>query len=356
MAACLDSPTLPMVQWNAEAAGRDPDLAAWGSVLSEKAAWARALARPRSWACREGAAVFRGSANQLHTYNNEWSSARHVRRTRTTNLNFNASGRWAFVEQRLRSPGSLNVRLSVLRRGDTILGRSTDELRFRRRVAAVSTDMPAGTLPLEEQARRFRFVVHAEGHGGWADRLKHLLVSGSAVIKQDAGVQEWFEPSLVPGVHYLAATSDLSNLSAVVESARRSGDGARAVALRAAEWAERVLAPSMIVEYAVALFQGYAHLMRYPPDRDARGVRYRCWPALINRSVQGCSDHVLLGRQLTDCGFVAGRRIEEHGTRPGPPAPTQIFATLRSAANASSRRVARKKETLRGRCLVPGVV
>lgn len=40
------------------------------------------------------------------------------------------------------------------------------------------------TMPMEEQARRYRFIVHVEGVGGWADRLKHLLLSFATIIKQ----------------------------------------------------------------------------------------------------------------------------------------------------------------------------
>ena len=35
------------------------------------------------------------------------------------------------------------------------------------------------------QARRFRYVINAEGHGGWADRLYYLLLSPMTVVAQD---------------------------------------------------------------------------------------------------------------------------------------------------------------------------
>ena len=43
-------------------------------------------------------------------------------------------------------------------------------------------------LPLVEQAARFQMVVHVEGNAGWADRLRHLLLSGMVVLKQDTAV------------------------------------------------------------------------------------------------------------------------------------------------------------------------
>ena len=40
-------------------------------------------------------------------------------------------------------------------------------------------------LTMEEQIRGFQYVVNAEGHGGWADRLYQLLLSPQLVLAQD---------------------------------------------------------------------------------------------------------------------------------------------------------------------------
>lgn len=34
-------------------------------------------------------------------------------------------------------------------------------------------------------------VVHVEGSGGWADRLRYLLLSGMVVLKQQTQAVEW---------------------------------------------------------------------------------------------------------------------------------------------------------------------
>lgn len=354
MASCLDSPTIPMLQWNAnDIEARDPDLAVWAQTLQTRVAQARAA--ERNWACREDVAVFRGSANQLHTYNNEWTDTRRVRRVRTTADNFNVSGRWALVEQKRMASDLLNVRLSVLRRAASILGKQGDDV-YRQRLHAVSSDEPA-SLTLAEQAARFKYVVHAEGHGGWADRLKYLLLSGAVVLKQDSGVNEWFEPSLQAGVHYLAVRSDLGNLSAVVTRARRRDRETKRVGTRAVEWAERTLATPVAVEYAVALFVRYAGLVSFRPSRRSNAARYQCWPAVINESIAGCAGHPLRHRQLTECSFAADEaedatgwlglnvsaptfapghaplgRAHLAGSRPG-----KYYSTLRDAAEALRR-------------------
>ena len=48
--------------------------------------------------------------------------------------------------------------------------------------AVASRDRPAG-MPMTEQARRFRYMVHVEGIAGWADRLRHVLLSGATPLK-----------------------------------------------------------------------------------------------------------------------------------------------------------------------------
>lgn len=60
-------------------------------------------------------------------------------------------------------------------------------------------------MSIEEQARRFQMAVNVEGSGGWADRQRHLLLSGMVVLRQAVGVHEWWEPLLTPYAHYVHA-------------------------------------------------------------------------------------------------------------------------------------------------------
>ena len=67
---------------------------------------------------------------------------------------------------------------------------------------------------------------YVAGNGGWADRLRHLLLSGAVVLKQETGVGEWWEPLLKPWRHFVPVSSTLHNLSAAVSWVRRSREGA----------------------------------------------------------------------------------------------------------------------------------
>ena len=107
---------------------------------------------------------------------------------------------------------------------------------------------------------RFRFVVHVEGNGGWADRLRHLLLSGAVVLKQEMGVVEWFEPLLQPWVHYVPVSSDLGNLSDAVRWARVHDVRAQRMPAAAAATIERALSTRALLAYVRELVARYARL------------------------------------------------------------------------------------------------
>ena len=80
-------------------------------------------------------------------------------------------------------------------------GLATDP-EYRRCARVADTDEPK-YLSMAAQAEGFQMAVHVEGASGWADRLRHLLLSGMVVLRQDSGVSEWWEPLLVPWVHFV---------------------------------------------------------------------------------------------------------------------------------------------------------
>lgn len=145
-------------------------------------------------------------------------------------------------------------------------------------------------------------MVHVEGVGGWADRLKHVLRSGAALARQDQGVVEWFEPLLQPWVHYVPVSSTLGNLSQAIQWLRSNDDEARAMAMEAALFVRSTMRPSALAYYMAEVLQGYARMYR-----NSSGV-----PALLERvqhdgiavSVEceeSSADEVLL--QTVECTF-----------------------------------------------------
>ena len=70
-------------------------------------------------------------------------------------------------------------------------------------------------IPLYEQNHKFKYVISAEGFGGWADRLMNLFIDSTMLIfDQNHPCDQWFEPLLKPYVHYIPFINDFSNLPA----------------------------------------------------------------------------------------------------------------------------------------------
>ena len=131
-------------------------------------------------------AVFRGGLYRLDVYSDRWRQ-HGVRRTAVNASNWRRVGRTAMIharqqQQQQQQAGSggtggaaassgttaaaaeLNVHVSLNPAYTRELGLSEEGLEMG------AMDRPA-TLPMEKQQRLFAYVINAEGHGGWADRL-----------------------------------------------------------------------------------------------------------------------------------------------------------------------------------------
>lgn len=209
-----------------------------------------------------------------------------LRRARVTAENWRRSGRFALVAAKCATPRLFNARVKIVRSAGhqshaewVKSGLGTDEA-FARCANVSDADDPK-FLSMEAQAERYQAAVHVEGSDGWADRLRHLLLSGAVVLKQDSGIVEWWEPLLAPYVHYVPVASDLANLSAAVQWVRTHPDEAAAIARRAGELVERVLSTAALAEYAAVVLEGYAaldaaHRPRQPEVVRGHHVRFAC--------------------------------------------------------------------------------
>eukprot|EP00322_Chrysochromulina_rotalis_P018884 CAMPEP_0115842138 /NCGR_PEP_ID=MMETSP0287-20121206/7645_1 /TAXON_ID=412157 /ORGANISM="Chrysochromulina rotalis, Strain UIO044" /LENGTH=380 /DNA_ID=CAMNT_0003295797 /DNA_START=395 /DNA_END=1537 /DNA_ORIENTATION=+ len=249
MVSCETARTIPVVQWNT-AERRDPDLAMWPAVLNYR----RGLpGRRRSlWPQRKPQAIFRGSINENVATNLDWSRRGELKRVRFRDSRWREQGRLALLHQRCLHPDLLNVRIIE---GFKMLSLVNDT-HFWACVQSIR-DEPRRPTPLPEQAAAYRYIVHVEGNGGWSDRLKHLLLSGAVVLKQDAGVKEFFEPLLLPYRHYVPVSSDLRNLSESVLWAAAHDADVQVIAADAAVFAEEVLSQTALTAYMDALFRQY---------------------------------------------------------------------------------------------------
>ena len=254
MASCATAPTLAAVQWNTQN-GRMVDLSDWEKDLQHRRRWREGQAE--RWACKESVAAWRGSVSETFTTNMPWTSSHKLERRPVEASPWRKAGRFALLAHQCDHPSLFNIFLSgaqrfAWKRNESDLLTCVHEQTYTRRRDRL--------MSLEAQAARFKYLVHVEGVGGWADRLRHLLLLGTPVLKQDMGVTEWFEPLLVAGRHYIPVSSTMSNLSRAIAWARDHDEVARRIGMEGAALAERILSPQALLFYQRKLIAGYAHL------------------------------------------------------------------------------------------------
>ena len=301
---CATLLTLPGVQWN-PSGGRDSDLAVWDETMARRHRL-RTL-HDENWSCRLPVAVWRGDAHNHHVYNERWSEFGELSRQRYGTERWATQGRLALVNQKCRHPTLLNVRVKLLTSGNyvpfsreyLVTRNASLPAAYSSCIRACNQDKPK-VMPMAEQSARFQMAVHVEGNGGWADRLRHLLLSGMVVLRQQMGVTEWWEAGLRPWVHYVPLSSTLHNLSDAVWWVRNNSAQARGIAAAAARFVERVLSTRALEAYATALYRGYAGLYRAPPPQLASPAeRFEC---KFRPNV--ASEFGKASFTASDCGFV----------------------------------------------------
>ena len=333
-----EQPLIPFVHWLPKL--RDFDYAVWGHVraVRRKKAAANLAAAAAAAAAATGAgagaggpartAVFRGGLYRLDVYSDRWRQ-RGMRRTAVGRDNWREVGRTAMIHARIeqgggggsgggggegKGEGGGGTGNGEAGKGKKGRGRGTGEKgappddhqhagggsgdaepelnvhvslnpAYTRELGLEAAqearmDVPA-TLPMDKQQQLFRYVINAEGHGGWADRLYQLLLSPQLVLAQDLPARLWYEQLLAPGVTHLSVDSNFGNLSAVVRWARahpREVEAMVASANRAADLATSLRGARA---YVSELLRRYAELQQrsYRPRRHWRAVRFACRPS-----------------------------------------------------------------------------
>jgi hypothetical protein len=134
---------------------------------------------------------------------------------------------------------------------------------------------PKEYMSMEDQARKYKYVVYIEGNCGWADRLKTQLALGMTILLQENFCHEFFLPLLRPWVHYIPVQNDLSDLVDKLRWAHSHPTEAREIGLNAAEFAHRHLSRKSWRLYFELTLDKYAGLMRYEPVKRQNAVRFK---------------------------------------------------------------------------------
>lgn len=123
------------------------------------------------------------------------------------------------------------------------------------------------SLSMEQQSS-YRYTVHAEGNGFWADRLAIQLFGSSAVIKQLTPCGMFFEPLLRAYRHFIPVDYEFRDIVRQVEWARDNDEDARHIVGEARRFAGDYLTVAGISAYADEILREYTRKL----DGDARNI------------------------------------------------------------------------------------
>lgn len=123
------------------------------------------------------------------------------------------------------------------------------------------------SLSMEQQSS-YRYTVHAEGNGFWADRLAIQLFGSSAIIKQLTPCGMFFEPLLRAYRHYIPVDYGFRDVVRQVEWARDNDADARRIVGEARRFAGAYLTVAGISAYADEILREYTRKL----DGEARNV------------------------------------------------------------------------------------
>lgn len=124
---------------------------------------------------------------------------------------------------------------------------------------------------------RFKFLLDVDGGLG-SSRKRWMLLSGSTPFFQASTVYQWYEPLLVPWVHFVPVDKWFRNLVQHILWARNNDRKARKIARNAQDFAHRFLSDEAILEYTAVLLGRYGRLVQDVPRSNA-SVPYVCGEA-----------------------------------------------------------------------------
>ena len=242
--SCAGRRTLPFVAWTVNS-NRATDLSEWDDFIDE---WAR-KARTVAWQDRKAKAVFRGHLRPF-TVCGGWPEAGAPRYNEPVGAhNWRTRGRSAVWAARIAHPELLDVNFDNHAEMSTLWKMSASE--------AAAVDEPP-SISMEEQARRFRYVIHPEGQCGFADRLKSLMALPMLVLKQANPCAEWYEGLLDAGAHYVPVDGSYGNLSQAVAWARDHDVDAQRIAAAGHDRIRQVVSVPGVYAYVDRLVERYA--------------------------------------------------------------------------------------------------
>lgn len=114
--------------------------------------------------------------------------------------------------------------------------------------------------------QRFKYLVNVGSNQDWAERLRVLLFTNSAIIKHEAETQEFFTPLLRPWIHYIPTNLMMTDLVSNVKWATQHDDEVKSIVERQNAFAHRYInenAMQMYWELSIDEFAKRQHQVQY---------------------------------------------------------------------------------------------
>jgi Glycosyl transferase family 90 len=124
----------------------------------------------------------------------------------------------------------------------------------------------------------YKYSIHAEGNGMWADRLAIQLFGSSAVIKQSTACGMWFEPLLRAYQHFIPVDQHFSDIVRQVRWARRNDDRVQQIVRTAREFAGDFLTISGVEAFTEELLVQYSSRLPHRTQIKLHPKAKRVWP------------------------------------------------------------------------------
>jgi hypothetical protein len=126
----------------------------------------------------------------------------------------------------------------------------------------------------------FKYSIHAEGNGMWADRLAIQLFGSSAIIKQSTACGMWFEPLLESYRHYIPVDQHFSDIVRQVRWAKANDEDAQQIVRNAREFAGDYLSVSGVETFAEELLVQYSARLAHNAAIVVHPRAMQIWPAV----------------------------------------------------------------------------
>lgn len=248
MSRCRGKWAVPLPQWFN---WRDGKFSKWDHQIKSS----RENGQEVEWSKKESIAVFRGNLRDSTMWRDQNG---YHRLTRLNETNWHTFGRGKLWYLHLKHPDLLDVGVDI----GTV--NPPTSMNWTKRPY----------ISMQNQSRRFKYAVYAEGHCGWADRLKNQLASGMVILLLETVCHEFFLPLLKPWVHYIPVRYDLEDLVEKIKWAKDNDEAARKIGVNAAEFARTMLSKAAWRSYFKQAIKTYAGLMIYEPVKRPNAQKF----------------------------------------------------------------------------------